>query len=119
MTVADGLRAYLLENWSTHGVEVQSFGDTSVTLSVPATTDLTELIYDLKETFDADCDLHLGPKSVSIVAHAQHRRGGVVGSVPWAYVVFCCATTVLSAAVSRYWDATMLYATANETAGPE
>lgn len=74
MAAQEVVKAFLIDEWANDAVEVQSSGDTSVTLALPISTDLTALVYDLKEDYGANCDLQVGSNGVRVVVHTSNIR---------------------------------------------
>jgi hypothetical protein len=58
MTLADEVLVYIQENWSQHGAEVKSHGDTTVTLTLPPElVEISQLCLELDQRFGAAVDL--------------------------------------------------------------
>lgn len=74
MADQEAVKAFLVDEWANDAVEVQSSGDTSVTLALPVCVDLTALVYDLKEGYDANCDLQVGSQGTHVVVHTTGRK---------------------------------------------
>lgn len=55
---ADDVAVYVQDHWSQHGIEIQSRGDRTLTLSLPPDlAELSTLCIELSETFGASTDL--------------------------------------------------------------
>lgn len=97
MATGKDVRGFLVAHYASHGLEVQSSGDASVTVTVPVHTDLTTFVYDLKEEFNADCDLKLESGLPVIVIHlARDYRNTAANFMAWTISVamVACAVTV-------------------------
>lgn len=102
MTPSKDVRGFLATYYASHGVEVKSSGDASVTVAVPVHTDLTALVYDLKEEFNADCDLKLDAGVPVVVIHLQRNySASSTHFMLWFLLVAAMSTTL--AAVSQGW----------------
>lgn len=92
MATGKDVRSFLVAHYASYGVEVRSSGDASVTVSVPVHTDLTALVYDLKEEFNADCDLKLESGLPVVVIHlARNYRSTATHFMVWTASVAALA----------------------------
>ena len=87
------VRSYLNEQYATPGFEVQSGGDTTVTVALSTLTDVTGVVYDLRELFGAECDLEITTTGASLIVY--------VGRGPTNYNshFFMCTCIVIAAVV--------------------
>ena len=114
MAAQERVKAFLIDEWANEAVEVQSCGDASVTLALPVSMDLTALVYDLKEDFNANCDLQMGAGGAHVVVHTT-KASVITNPLPpplmWAIVT----VAIVSAAIT--WTTIPMTQMVNATVG--
>ena len=106
MSTGKEVRAFLATYYPVEGIEVKSYGDASVTVSLPVHTDLTSLVYDMKEEFNADCDLKLEGGQPVIVVHL-HACQTLPTSFMYSFLVVAAAVCGLSHQYGAEWASAM------------
>jgi hypothetical protein len=110
MANQEAVKAFLIDEWSNDAVEVQSSGDTSVTLALPVCVDLTALVYDLKEGFDANCDLQVGCDGTHVVVHTTGRKSSSTEArtpqFMW-YILLVAIASIFTSVSTIYVDSAM------------
>lgn len=121
MSKGSEVRSYLNDKYATPGFEVQSGGDLTVTVALPTLTDMTSVIYNLKETFDADCDVEITTTGASLIVYVGSDSG--VHSNKhfmhwWLVLAACVVVGSVIAGKSQQWILLAINALNTTNLGP-